>query len=517
MTSRVRYDALIVGAGSSGAALAAGLVRRGRRVLLLEAGRNYVASDLPEVWRSPNPFNAILDQELGGYLWDDLAASRTDAQPPQLYWRGKGVGGSSVINGQIAIRPPVEDFDEWAADGCAGWSAADVMPAFKALESDLDFGRDDYHGDTGPIPVFRTPVERWGAVDEALREAALASGLPWAPDVNAPGATGVSPYPINSIDQRRVSSNDAYLEPIRDNPLLTIRGDSLVDQVLFEGRRAVGVRLADGTSFHADEVVLSAGAIASPAILLRSGIGPARDLESLGIPVRADLPVGLGLQDHPLALIGVPLTEAASAGPEDRHTNCCVRFSSGLGPDENDMMLVSLNQNALAMASVDLRSGAGALGVFVNRPYSRGVLRLASADPLVQPEVRLRMLSDERDLERLVDGVERLMTIIDHGAFSKIAAADIRSANPELSKALTGPPSGMRRYLLESVTDTQHPTSTCRMGASDAADTVVDSDCRVVGVEGLRVVDASIFPFVPRANTHLTCVMAGEHMARRMS
>lgn len=511
------YDVVVVGAGSSGTALAAGLVRQGRRVLLLEAGRDYPASDLPEAWRSPNPFNAITDGELGDYLWEDLVAARTDAQDPALYWRGKGVGGSSTVNGQIAIRPPVEDFDEWAADGCAGWSADEVMPAFVGLEADVDFGAEAYHGDAGPIPVVRTPVERWGAVDLALRDAALASGLPWAADVNAPGASGVSPYPINSVDQRRVSCNDAYLEPLRGHPLLTIRGHAVVDQVLFDGRRATGVRLADGTSYRADDVILSAGAIASPTILMRSGIGPARDLEALGVRVRVDLPVGRGLQDHPLALIGVPLTEAASAGPEDRHTNCCVRFSSGLVPDENDMMLVSLNQNVLAMASADLRSGAGAVGVFVNRTYSRGVLRLVSTDPRVQPEVSLRMLSDERDLDRLAAGVERLMGLVGHPAFTTIAAADVRFSNPELSRALDGPPDGLRRHLLVSAVDTQHPTSTCRMGHPDAPSTVVDPDCRVIGVDGLRVVDASIFPFVPRANTHLTCVMAGEHMARKLS
>ncbi|MDX3103439.1 GMC family oxidoreductase [Nonomuraea angiospora] len=515
MGSADSYDTIVVGAGSSGSALAARLTDAGQRVLLLEAGRDYAASQLPEAWRSPNPLIAILNSDYNAFLWDGHLATRTEAQEPYLYWRGKGLGGSSTVNGQIAIRPPIEDFDEWAVSGCTGWSSAEVMADFVALESDAGFGDEDYHGTAGPIPVYRAPVDTWGSVDQALRAAALASGFGWAPDVNAPGATGVSPYPINSIDRRRVSCHDAYLEPRRDNPGLTIRGDSLVDVVLFERARAVGVRLANGSAFHANQVVLSAGATASPSILMRSGIGPADDLRRLGIEVRADLPVGRGLQDHPMALIGIPLTEAASAGPADRHTNCCVRYSSGTVPGGNDMMLAALNQNALAMAAAEVRAGAGAVGVFVNRTYSRGTLKLRSADPSTQPRVALNMLSDERDIDRLEAGIRLLGDLVAHSSFAEIADGDLWRVNSSLRDALDTP-GRLRDYLRASVVDTQHATSTCRMGDPNAPETVVDPRCEVLGFEGLRVVDASVFPFVPRANTHLTCVMFGEHMARRL-
>lgn len=276
---------------------------------------------------------ALLDPEATRPLvWPGLNASRTEKQKPAPYWRGRGAGGSSAINGQIAIRPPVEDFEDWARAGCTGWAREDVLPYFAKLEDDEEFGDAPYHGRGGPIPIYRTPEAEWGAVDAALARAARAAGYGWAADVNAPGATGISPYPINSRLGRRVSTNDAYLDPARDLPNLVVRGDAVVDRVLVSGGRATGVRvLVDGamTDEHADLVVLSAGASHTPSILLRSGIGPAGQLRSLGIDVLRDLPVGQGLQDHPVVFVGIPLNEeSAMRTPDDRHTNVCIRYTS---------------------------------------------------------------------------------------------------------------------------------------------------------------------------------------------
>lgn len=514
------WDLIVVGAGSAGATLAARSARHGKRVLLLEAGPDYRSAQMHEAWRSPNPGVALLDPTAAaGLVWEGLDCSRTDKQEQEPYWRGRGVGGSSSINGQIAIRPPVEDFADWAALGCAGWSPDDVLPYFAKLEDDEEFGDEPYHGRGGPTPVYRMPQDRWGGVDTALAQSALAAGYPWAPDVNAPHATGVSPYPINSRDGRRVSVNDAYLEPARDLPTLVIRGDSLVDRVVFDGSRAVGVRLlADGrpATEYADTVVLSAGAIHSPAILLRSGIGPAAGLRSLGVEVVADLPVGRGLQDHPLALLSLPLTEAAAVKTRhDRHTNVCVRFSSGSGAVPNDLMFVSLNLNVLAMATASTVPRSGSFGVWLNQNDSRGELTLTSLDPAAQPLVRERMLSDPGDLARLREGVRALAELARLPETTRVLSGPVERDNKALFAVLDHD-SDLDDYLLATVVDAQHGTSTCRMGDPSQPGTVVDPSCRVLGVDGLRVIDASIFPGVPRANTNLTAIMTGELMADRL-
>lgn len=518
------WDLIVVGAGSAGSAVASRCAERGMRVLLLEAGPDYRSAEMPEVWRSPNPLRALLHPEdAHGLVWPDLFATRTASQEPLLYWRGRGVGGSSAVNGQIAIRPPREDFDDWAAAGCKGWSWDEVLPYFCRLEADQEFGDQPYHGDSGPTPVYRAPRSTWGSVDEALAVAATASGFRWAPDVNAPGATGISPYPINSRDYRRVSTNDAYLEPARALRCLSILGDAVVDRILFSGERAVGVEFGHGGEHrveHGDRIVLCAGVIHSPTVLMRSGIGPADLLQSLEIDVLCDLPVGQGLQDHPMIGIAMPLrAEAAIKTPDDRHTNCCVRYSSeGPRGTFNDMMLVSLNQAVLAMETADTSSGAGAIGVFVNQPYSRGSARLSSCDPERHPIVVEGMLSDQRDLDRLASGARLLADLATADAVQAICAFSPERVNAELFAALrSGDDKELESYLLAAAVDTQHGTSTCRMGPSADPDAVVDLDCSVLGVRDLWVADASIFPSVPRANTNLATIMVGELLADRLS
>jgi len=562
------YDTIIVGGGSAGSVLAHRLsARSAHKVLLCEAGQDTAPDNEPPEIRDSYSGTAYFDPR---FHWTELKVTtqvvshnnpEQDRPPLRKYEQARVLGGGSSINGQLANRGAPTDYDEWEARGAAGWSWKDVLPYFKKVERDLDFDG-PFHGKDGRIPVRRIPQEHWTGHSRAVAEACKLAGHRFVADQNGEFVEGYFPVTHSNQDEQRVSAAMGYLDrATRSRANLTISTNTHVMELLFDATRCVGVTAeVDGREqeFRGREVVLSCGAIHSPAHLLRSGIGPVGPLKAVGIPIVMGLEgVGQRLMDHPSIALSSFIHPGARMNEHTRrHIQVALRYSSGLpGVPAGDMFVAVLSKSAWHAVGAQIAS----LLTFVNKTYSEtGQVKLASRDPRAEPIVQFNLLSDRRDLDRLMSGFRKtaalqmsapLRAVTDKpfpASYSdrvrKIGVVNAKNkVLTAIAAALMDGPPALRRYVIDTfvvegftfdevMRDDEaleafvrkaaigvwHASCSCRMGRPDDPMAVVDTQGRVMGVQGLRVVDASIFPVVPCANTNFPTLMVAEKIAEAM-
>jgi len=502
-------DVVIVGAGSAGVALGTRLSQEpDRSVLLVEAGPDLPPND-PAHDLSTVSF-ALTDTDWA--LRAEVTADRTLDYP-----QGKCVGGGSSVNGALAFRGAPEDFESWRSEGCPSWGWEQMLESFCRLEHDVDFGKTSPdHGGGGPVPVVRWSTRELTDVQVAFRESCLATGFPWTDDHNAPSSTGVGPLPMNRSGKQRMSTALTYLAQARSRPNLQLWPGTRVLRVELDGSRATGVTVErDGAveTVTAGEVVLSAGSLQSPALLWRSGIGPADRLTALGIRPVVDLPaVGANLHDHPGVFLFVAPGRSRSPFSEPQY-QLGARYDSAKATAVNDMFLSMMSYWDLT-GSPDFQAMLGMDSVVVltcgvHQPESRGEVALISADPTIPPAVHLNLLSERRDTDRLVEGVRRCAAVAGHEAMADFVGDRLLfDGDIDDDAAVAG-------YVRAVVAPWYHPVGTCRMGPA-GPDTVVGDDLRVHGVDRLRVVDASIMPTIVRSPPNLTTIAIAEQAAQLM-